>query len=276
MGTGLSALTRQSINMDFQPLSLLTAVAGLIAGLVLCWLVMRKRPGTDFAADFAADASLMAPGREPENDAWHEEMLAELTLARHQVETLQAGKQQAQTNLNALDQKLATAQQALEVAQAALVTQTAQAAQAAEAAGKQALQSDLATDLQAQLNSLQAKDEAAQQALQQANRQAEISDADSASKTESLAQAADQLATAVAENQTLSGQLSGLAALEVQVTQLEAQAAIRIEKATELPVLETEVIQLQALAKCIQQEFVVLQDVQRNFTAASSALQAVS
>ena len=262
--------------MDFQPFSLLTAVAGLIAGLVLCWLVMRKRPSAGETADFTADASLLAAGHGPENDVWHEEMHAELTQARHDMETLQADKQQAVVNLEALDQKLASAQQALEAAQVALAAQTAHAAHAAEEAAKHAIQADLATDLQAQVHSLQVRDEAAQQALQQANRQAEISDADSASKTESLAHAADQLAAANAEKQSLSGQLAGFAALEAQVGQLEAQAAIRIEKATQLPVLETEVIQLQALAKCIQEEFIVLQDVQRNFTAASSALQAVS
>ena len=55
-----------------------------------------------------------------------------------------------------------------------------------------------------------------------------------------------------------------------------AAAPAPATRATQLPVLETEVLALQSLAKTIQDEFGVLLEVQRNFTAASSALQDVS
>ena len=54
------------------------------------------------------------------------------------------------------------------------------------------------------------------------------------------------------------------------------ESATPTVQATQLPVLETEVIVLQSLAKTIQKDFQVLLEVQRNFTAASSALQDVS
>ena len=67
-----------------------------------------------------------------------------------------------------------------------------------------------------------------------------------------------------------------LAEIEDEDAALKRALADNLDQATRLPVLESEVLALQNLAKTIQDDFSALLEAQRNFTAASSALQDVS
>ena len=85
------------------------------------------------------------------------------------------------------------------------------------------------------------------------------------------------LSTSDAESvESLKRVSARLAELEDEDAALERDFAAAPSSVTQLPVLETEVMALQSLAKTIHEEFLVLREVQRNFTAASSALQDVS
>ena len=178
---------------------------------------------------------------------------AELAKARQHIQALTDARQAAATTSEALNAQAAQSREALALArkeQGQLTERTAQVAK-----------------LEAQLLALQAQEKASQHALQRLS----ASDADS---RQALQRATEQLAQVQAENATLK---HSLADVRATLEALNARAAIKPEmQASQLPVLEAEVLELQSLAKTIQQEFVVLQEVQRNFTAASSALQDVS
>ena len=177
----------------------------------------------------------------------------ELVKAREHIQTLNDAHQAAATTSEALTAQAAQSREALALArkeQGQLTERTAQVA-----------------TLEARLLALQAQEKTSQQDLQRLS----ASDADS---SQSLKRVSDRLAQAEAKNATLKHSLADLSAT---LEALNARAAIKPEmQASQLPVLEAEVIELQSLARTIQQEFVVLQEVQRNFTAASSALQDVS
>ena len=178
---------------------------------------------------------------------------AELLKAREQIQALTDARQAASTTSEALTAQAAQSREALALArkeQGQLAERTAQVA-----------------TLEARLLALQAQEKTSQQDVQRLK----ASDADS---SQSLKRVSDQLAEAEAENATLK---RSLADTRATLEALNALAAIKpAMQPSQLPVLEAEVLELQTLAKTIQQEFVVLQEVQRNFTAASSALQDVS
>jgi|GEM_PF-6187166 len=67
-----------------------------------------------------------------------------------------------------------------------------------------------------------------------------------------------------------------LAEIEDEDAALKRTLADNLEQATRMPLLESEVLALQDLAKTIQDDFSALLEAQRNFIAASSALQDVS
>ena len=177
----------------------------------------------------------------------------ELVKSREQIQALTDARHAATTSSEALTAQAAQSREALALArkeQGQLAERTAQVA-----------------TLEARLLALQAQEKTSQQDVQRLK----ASDADS---SQSLKRVSDQLAEAEAENATLK---RSLADTRATLEALNALAAIKpAMQPSQLPVLEAEVLELQSLAKTIQQEFVVLQEVQRNFTAASSALQDVS
>ena len=124
-----------------------------------------------------------------------------------------------------------------------------------------------ADTLEAELTALQAQEKASQQEFLRLS-------ASAADHSQSLKQASARLAAAEDENAALKRNLAELSATRQELTARPATPAT--PHVTELPLLEIRVVELQSLAKTIEQEFLVLQDVQRNFTAASSALQDVS
>ncbi|MEO7159056.1 MAG: hypothetical protein ABIX00_00835, partial [Polaromonas sp.] len=64
-----------------------------------------------------------------------------------------------------------------------------------------------------------------------------------------------------------------VASISASLQDQKARPAAFAAQATQLPVLETEVIVLQTLAKTIQQEFQLLAELQRNFTLTSTTVQ---
>ena len=176
-----------------------------------------------------------------------------MVKAREQIQALTDARHAAITSSEALTAQAAQSREAL--------------AQARKEQGQLAERTAQVATLEARLLALQAQEKTSQQDVQRLK----ASDADS---SQSLKRVSDQLAEAEAENATLK---RSLADTRATLEALNALAAIKpAMQPSQLPVLEAEVLELQSLAKTIQQEFVVLQEVQRNFTAASSALQDVS
>ena len=177
----------------------------------------------------------------------------ELVKAREHIQTLNDAHQAAAATSEALTAQAAQSREALALARKEQGQLTERNAQVAT--------------LEARLLTLQAQEKTSQQDLQRLT----ASDADS---SQSLKRVSDRLAEVEAENATLK---RSLADTHATLEALNALAAIKpAMQPSQLPVLEAEVLELRSLAKTIQQEFVVLQEVQRNFTAASSALQDVS
>lgn len=178
---------------------------------------------------------------------------AELVKAREHIQALTDARQAAATTSEALTAQAAQSREALALAR--------------KEQGQLAERTALVATLEARLLALQAQEKTSQQDLQRLSAR----DADS---HQSLQRVSERLAEVEAENATLKHSMADTCAT---LEALNARAAIKPEmQASQLPVLEAEVLELRSLAKTIQQEFVVLQEVQRNFTAASSALQDVS
>ncbi|MEC5212362.1 chromosome segregation ATPase [Polaromonas sp. CG_9.5] len=178
---------------------------------------------------------------------------AELVKAKEHIRALTDARQAATTASEALTAQAAQSREALAQARKEQGQLTERAAQVAK--------------LEAELLALQTQEKASQLTLQRLK----TNDADS---NQSLKRASEQLAQVEGENATLKRSLADVSAT---LEALNARPAIKPEmQASQLPVLEAEVLELQSLAKTIKQEFLVLQEVQRNFTAASSALQDVS
>ena len=178
---------------------------------------------------------------------------SQLAQARERIQALDGDRQLASAASEALKVQAAQSREALGLArkeQGQLAERTAQVA-----------------TLEARLLTLQAQEKASQQELQRVT----ASDTDN---TQSLKLVSDRLVEVEGENATLKRNLADISAT---LEDINRRPAITPEmQESQLPILEIEVLELQSLAKTIQQEFLVLQEVQRNFTAASSALQDVS
>ena len=178
---------------------------------------------------------------------------SQLAQARERIQALDGDRQLASAASEALKAQAAQSREALGLArkeQGQLAERTAQVA-----------------TLEARLLTLQAQEKASQQELQRVT----ASDTDN---TQSLKLVSDRLVEVEGENATLKRNLADISAT---LEDINRRPAITPEmQESQLPILEIEVLELQSLAKTIQQEFLVLQEVQRNFTAASSALQDVS
>ena len=223
--------------MDFQYSSLLIAAASLVTGIALCWLALRGRI-----------AAAAAQGKSAARSA----LQVELATAKKRVRSLDGERLLAVENFDKLKLQASQWREALD-----------QAGDAQTQLAERVAQVDA---LEAKLLALQEQEKASQQELQVLS----TSDAES---VEALKRVSARLARLEDEDAALERDLKApRAAPEGPSERLAAPAA----QATQLPVLETEVIALQGLAKTIQEEFLVLLEVQRNFTTASSAFQDVS
>ena len=223
--------------MDFQYSYLLIAASGLVAGSALCWLALRGR---------IAAAALQA------RSAARSVVQAELLTVQKRVRSLDEECLVAVENFDKLNLQANQWREALDCARVEKVQLAERAAQVEILEGK--------------LLALQEREKAGRQELQLLS----TSDAES---VEALKRVSAQLAQLEDED---AAQARNRDKVSVAAQDPGKQSATPNAQATQLPVLETEVIALQDLAKIIRQEFQVLLEVQRNFTAASSALQDVS
>ena len=222
--------------MDSQSLTVLIGAASLVVGVLACWLVMRGRI-----------AAAAAQGKA--------KVEIELVKATERMQALDADRQATVANYE--EMMKAQAAKSRDALSQARQEQTRQLSER-EARG---------ATLEAQLLALQAQEKASQQELKRAL-------ASNTDHLQSLRRESDRLAATEGENATLKRNLADISATLEDLNR--RPPTTREEQATQLPILEIEVFELQSLAKTIQQEFLVLQEVQRNFTAASSALQDVS
>ena len=223
--------------MDFQYSSLLIAAASLVTGIALCWLALRGRI-----------AAAAAQGKSQARSA----MQAELSTVQKRVRSLDGECLLAVENFDKLNVQATQWREALDQA-------LIEHAELAERAAQVEI-------LEAKLVALQEQEKASQQELLLLS----TSDAES---VEALKRVSARLAQLEDEDAAHAG---GIATVPVATQEPGKESAAPAGQATQLPVLETEVIALQSLAKTIGEEFQVLLEVQRNFTAASSALQDVS
>ena len=223
--------------MDFPYSSLLIAAASLVTGIALCWLALRGRIAAAAAQGRAATRSAMQ---------------AELLTAQMRVRSLDEECLVAVENFDKLNLQATQLREALDQARIEQGQLAERAAQVEVLEGK--------------LLALQEQEKASRQELQLLS----TSDAES---VEALKRVSAQLAQLEDEDAALA---RGLARAPAPGLDPGKEPAEPNARATQLPVLETEVLALQSLAKTIGQEFQVLLEVQRNFTAASSALQDVS
>ena len=222
--------------MDSQSLTVLIGAASLVVGVLACWLVMRGRI-----------AAAAAQGKA--------KVEIELVKATERMQALDADRQATVANYE--EMMKAQAAKSRDALSQARQEQTRQLSER-EARG---------ATLEAQLLALQAQEKASQQELKRAL-------ASNTDNLQSLRRESDRLTATEGENATLKRNLADISATLEDMNR--RPPTTREEQATQLPILEIEVFELQSLAKTIQQEFLVLQEVQRNFTAASSALQDVS
>ena len=213
---------------------LLLAATSLVAGIALCWLVMRSHIAAAAAQGiFEARSAVQA----------------ELATAQKRVRSLDDERQLAIANFDQLDVQATQWRDALDRARE---EQTQWAEQASQVAA-----------LEATVRMLQDQEKAGQHELL-------LLSTSNAGHIESLKLVSARLAEF--ENAALAHDYAVPAPSEGPSESVARPDAC----VTQLPVLETEVRSLQSLAKTVQQEFLVLLEVQRNFTAASSALQDVS
>lgn len=258
--------------MDSPIFTVLIAVAGLVAGFVLCWLLTRGR----------TPAPAPAPQARPEAQA-------ELAQAKERVSQLEQERQAAIKSYE--DLKLQTTRSKKE------------AAPAAESASQ-------LSALQAQLATLQDQERAARADAAKARSDAQAEQAQAKEYFRSIEQKQQLAATEHQELKLQAAQLrealdlakkapqapvaaSREPALEARVQALEqenatlkrnaattaaslqdpkARPAAQPAQATQLPALEKQVIELQTLEKAIQKEFKLLAELQRNVTLTSATI----
>ena len=239
--------------MDFQYSCLLATAASFVTGAALSWLALRGRIAAA-AAQAGSDARSAAQ--------------VEVAKAQRRASSFDEDCQLANANVDKLNDQTAQLRDALDQAQAGQMQLREALDQAHAGQAQLAERAAHVETLEAKLLALQDQEKASQQELQTLS----ASDAES---VEALKRVSARLAELEDEDAALKLELAAAYAPPAAETPIEAPAA-PIEQATQLPALETEVVALQSLAKTIQEEFLALLEVQRNFTAASSALQDVS
>jgi len=295
--------------MDSPTFTVLIAVSGLVAGFVLCWLFMRGRsaaptpqsrvdqaelaqarsrirqledegklavknyedlkhetartrgvtnavrkdtaPPAEHAAQVAALQAQLATLHAQEQATRAEaakarsEALAEQTQAKEYFHSLEKNQQIAAASAQALKLDAERLREALDLAQKEQARAAQQAAQVPA--------------LEARLAALQRQDASTQQAtLRGADSQAE--------SAEALKRANARLLALEQENATLKRSAAAVATS----AQAARPAAAPTVQATQLPVLEEQVLALQNLEKAIKKEFQLLSELQRNVTLTSA------
>ena len=247
--------------MDSSTLTVLIAVAGLATGFVLCWLLMRGR------------SAAPAPQAKPEAQG-------ELAQARGRIRQLEDERQLAVKNFEDLKHETARARSV------ANAIKKDSAPPAEHVAQVNALQAQLAA-LQAQEQALRAEASKARsealaeqsqakeyfrsleknQQLAAANAQALKLEADRL--REALDVARKEQARALALEQEIATLKRNAAAMPAAAQATRPAAAVPAQ-ATQLPVLEEQVLALQNLEKAIKKEFQLLSEIQRNVTLTSA------
>ena len=263
--------------MDSQIFTVLIAVAGLVAGFVLCWLLTRGRTP--------------APQARPEAQA-------ELAQAKERVRQLEQERQAALKSYEDLKLQTAKSRETPDRGKKDL-------AQAAESASQlSALQAQLATlqDLEraARADAARAKSDAqaeqaqAKEYFRSIEQKHQLAAADHQELKLQAAKLREALELAKKEQTPLAERATKGPALEARVQALEQEnaalkrnaatmtASLQDQKsrpatlplqATQLPVLEKQVIELQNIEKAIQKEFKLLAELQRNVTLTSATIQ---
>ncbi|CDS53029.1 hypothetical protein [Polaromonas sp. CG9_12] len=299
--------------MDFPTFTVLTTVAGLVAGFVLCWLLMRggraapapqgwpevqgelaqargrirqlederqlaiknyedlkhetarargvtnavkkdSAPPAEHAAQVAALQAQLA-ALQAQEQATHADIvkvradaLAEQAQARDYFRSMEKNQQVAAASAQALKLDADRLRQALDLAQKEQARAAQQAAQVPA--------------LQARLAALQHHDQ------DQSNQQAALRGAQgqAAESAEALKRAQARMLALEQENATLRRNAAAIPA----PAQAVRPAAAPPVQATQLPVLEEQVLALQNLEKAIKKEFQLLSELQRNVTLTSA------
>ena len=282
------------MRMDFSNFTALIAAAGLVAGMALCWLLMRGRSAVPHEQPTRADTQAeltQARGRirqleeecraavknhddlkhqsarardlpdlRPKDTAPPPELTAQLTSLQTQLSALQAQEIAARA-----DAAKARSEALAEQAQAREYFRSLEKDQQLAAANARALQVE-ADMLRGALD--QARKEQAQ-----ATRMAMLQDAQShAESAESLMRVQARVAALEQENALLRRTAAALPAPAQALAQASrAQPATApAQAATQLPVLEAQVMALQDLEKVIKKEFQLLAELQRNVTLTSA------
>ena len=288
--------------MDSPTFTVLIAVAGLIAGVVLCWLLMRGRSRPTSPATLESAALAQAKGRirqlederklaiqDPQDlkheTSWARSMTPAVSnypapAAEHdaQIVDLQAqlAALQAQEQATRADAAQARSDAAAQQAQARDYFHSQEKNQQVAAANAQALKQeadllrealDLAhwqqahADQQAgQVPELQARLAALQNQNPGSTNQQAAQSAEALTRTQARVLALEQ------ENATLKRSATAMAAL----AQTARPATVPAVQASQLPVLEEQVLALQNLEKAIKKEFLLLSEIQRNVTLTSA------
>ena len=301
--------------MNFSAYTVVIAAAGLAAGFVVCWLLMRGRRS-------AAQAPLARPDAHSElaqansrigqleeerqaavknyDDLRHQtarardlpdlrkkssapapELTAQFTSLQAQLSALQA--QEITTRANAARAK---SEAQAEQIQAKEYFRSLEKNQQLAAANIQTLklEADKLRDAldQARKQQADAKQQAAQipalearlvalQNKEQASKQAALRDAQGHQENaESLKRAQARVATLEQENAMLKRSAAAHTVSSSQAVQPRPAAAPATQSATQLPVLEEQVVALQNLEKAIKKEFQLLAELQRNVTLTSA------
>ena len=288
-------LTSQGTHMDSSTFTVLIAVAGLAAGFVLCWLVMRGRsavPAPQAELETKSElAKAQARIRQLEDERQlavknYEDLKHETARARDvtnavkkssappaeqaaQVASLQSqlAALQAQDQATRADAAKAKSEALAEQTQARDYFRSLEKNQQLAAASAQALKLEadgLRTSLeQAQKEQASAAQQAAQVPALQA-RLAALQAADNqAESAEALKRAQARVRLLEQENATLQ---RSAAALQASAQAPKTPAAAAPGQDTQLPVLEEQVVALQHLEKAIKKEFQLLAELQRNVT----------
>jgi len=306
--TGLDFFSGKGTHMDSPTFTVLIAVAGLAAGFVLCWLVMRGRsaaPTPQAKPEQAELAQVKGRIRQLEDERQlaiknYEDLKHETARARGvtnavkkdsappaehaaQVTALQAqlAALQAQEQATRADIAKAKADALAEQAQAKDYFRSLEKNQQVAAASAQALQLDAdrlreALDL-AQKEQARAAQQAAQVPELQARLTALQNPKPATSNPPAAVRGADESAEALKRAQARvlaleqeNATLKRSAATLSASAQAARPAAAPTMQATQLPALEEQVLALQNLEKAIKKEFQLLSEIQRNVTLTSA------
>ena len=285
--------------MDSPTFTVLIAISGLAAGFVLCWLVMRGRsaaPAPQAGLDTKGElATAQARIRQLEDERQlavknYEDLKHETARARDvtnavkknsappaehavQVASLQSqlAALQAQDQATRADAAKAKSEALAEQTQARDYFHSLEKNQQLAAASAQALKLE-ADSLRKSLEQAQKEQaSAAQQAAQVPALQARLAALQAADNqvesAESLKQAQARVLSLEQENAALK---RSTAALQASSQAPKTQTIATHAQATQLPVLEEQVVALQNLEKAIKKEFQLLAELQRNVTLTSA------